>query len=161
MNMLKKYLKFCYTFEGRLNRKTFVFNFLGLYLLIFICGIFAFVFVPFYNKSTDYSRIVFLAVMIGVFIFGILPVITGIISIQVRRLHDLNVSGKWLLLIFPLLGAGNVIIDKGINLQLSHSFVLGVTAMNVILTLLFLIWLIFIKGTVGDNKYGPDPLVSS
>jgi len=51
------------------------------------------------------------------------------LAVEIRRLHDTNRSGWWLLIAFvPFLGA-----------------------------LLLLIWFCF-KGTAGDNKYGADPL---
>lgn len=50
-------------------------------------------------------------------------------AVEVRRLHDIDKSGWWLLLAFiPLIGA-----------------------------LILLYWFIG-KGTEGENKYGPDPL---
>lgn len=51
------------------------------------------------------------------------------IAVSVRRLHDLNRSGWWLLVFFiPLLGI-----------------------------VLLVVWFIG-RGTVGGNRYGPDPL---
>jgi uncharacterized membrane protein YhaH (DUF805 family) len=67
-------------------------------------------------------------------IYGPLQLITALgllipgIAVAVRRLHDQDKSGWWLLLIFiPLLGA------------------------------LALIVFMFLEGTKGDNQYGPDP----
>jgi uncharacterized membrane protein YhaH (DUF805 family) len=63
-----------------------------------------------------------------VFTFG-LVVLTPGIAIGVRRLHDLDRSGWWLLLAFiPLIGA-----------------------------IILLIWHCT-KGTAGPNRFGPDPL---
>jgi len=51
------------------------------------------------------------------------------LAVEIRRLHDTNHSGWWLFIaIVPIIGP-----------------------------LLLLYWFI-IKGTSGDNKYGPDPL---
>jgi uncharacterized membrane protein YhaH (DUF805 family) len=50
------------------------------------------------------------------------------IAVSVRRLHDIDRTGWWLLLVFTIIGA----------------FVL-------------LYWA-FVKGTDGVNRYGPDPL---
>jgi uncharacterized membrane protein YhaH (DUF805 family) len=66
-----------------------------------------------------------------IFNFG-LVVLTPGIAIGVRRLHDLDRSGWWLLLMFiPLIGA-----------------------------IILLIWHCT-KGTDGPNRFGPDPLASS
>jgi uncharacterized membrane protein YhaH (DUF805 family) len=50
------------------------------------------------------------------------------LSIAVRRLHDLDRTGWWLLIIFTLIGI-----------------------------LVLLIWLCM-RGTMGANRFGPDPL---
>jgi len=49
----------------------------------------------------------------------------------IRRLHDINISGLWLLLAFIP-----------------------------VLNIFFVLFLFFKKGTIGDNRYGPDPLAS-
>lgn len=66
------------------------------------------------------------------------------ISLSVRRLHDLNKSGWWLLL--PLV-------------CLPIFLIVPVLAMLVILGIgvLFLVWYCT-RGTAGDNRFGPDPL---
>lgn len=51
------------------------------------------------------------------------------IGVSIRRLHDLDKSGWWLLLVFlPLIGA-----------------------------LVLLYWFVH-RGSVGDNQFGPDPV---
>jgi uncharacterized membrane protein YhaH (DUF805 family) len=61
-------------------------------------------------------------------IFG-LAIIIPSIAVGVRRLHDLDKSGWWYLLIFvPVIGA------------------------------LILIYFFIQRGTVGQNRFGPDPL---
>ena len=52
------------------------------------------------------------------------------LAVSVRRLHDLDRSGWWMLLIFTLIGI-----------------------------ILLIIW-DCIKGTAGPNRFGPDPLAS-
>ncbi|MBN8828802.1 MAG: DUF805 domain-containing protein [Sphingobacteriia bacterium] len=57
--------------------------------------------------------------------------ITPTVSVSVRRLHDINKSGKWLLLaLFPIIG-----------------------------WIILFIWSIK-KGDEGDNEFGSDPLKS-
>ena len=74
------------------------------------------------------------------------------LAVVVRRLHDVNKSGKLLLLILiPLL----LIILAGI----SGIFVL--VGIMVLVALALSIWIIVLqctKGTDGPNKYGEDPL---
>jgi len=61
-------------------------------------------------------------------LFGLAVLLPGI-AIAVRRLHDLDRSGWWILLVFiPLIGA-----------------------------IVLLIWYCS-RGTAGPNRFGPDPL---
>ena len=62
-------------------------------------------------------------------LFGIL--VTWIsIAVGIKRFHDRNKSGVWILIIFvPLIGSLWYLIECG-----------------------------FLKGTTGPNNYGPDPL---
>ncbi len=63
-------------------------------------------------------------------LFGLATFLPSI-AIGVRRLHDLDRSGWWLLLVFiPLIGA-----------------------------IVLLIWYCA-KGTAGPNRFGPDPLAT-
>ena len=72
------------------------------------------------------------------------------ISILWRRLHDLNLPG-WPCLIFVVIGALAEMPE--ISGQMSEAiyifkiplFIIGIV-------------LLFVRGTVGPNKYGPDPL---
>ena len=75
----------------------------------------------------------FVDTSIGLYIF--IPILIVIIlmtianiSISVRRLHDLDMSGWWLLIVFTIIG------------------------------ILLLVYWFCLSGTPGDNKYGRDPL---
>ena len=103
-----------FTLKGRANRKKY---FLQILIPSFISG---------------FGNVMVLSASEGTAGFGALIFLTGsILTIfpAVRRLHDLNVSGWYLLLwLVPLV-----------------NFILGLT-------------LLFKKGTDGTNQYGPDPL---
>ena len=68
-----------------------------------------------------------LYIFIPILIVSILMTIASI-SISVRRLHDLDMSGWWLLIAFTIIG------------------------------ILLLVYWFCLSGTPGDNKYGRDPL---
>ncbi len=99
-----------FTTEGRLNRWRFFTKNLKLLIMIFIGGIVA-------GLSSFLGGLIFLAAAIG-----------GV-EITVRRLHDLNKTGRLAILTF-------------------------IPYVNVV----FGLYLFFAKGTDGDNKYGRDPL---
>ena len=113
--IIKKYAKF----EGRANRPQYWYfvltQFLAFFILELLCVI------PFVNI------IAFLALLV----LGLGLIVPGI-AVSVRRLHDTNKSGWWLLLCFvPFVGA--------------------------IVILVFMC----LEGTKGANKYGDEPVVEN
>jgi uncharacterized membrane protein YhaH (DUF805 family) len=80
-------------------------------------------------------------------------------AIGIKRLHDRNKSGWYLLLFYVLpmvLFLGSVMIGM---LPDGPSIIAGVMAF---LSLAILLWTFIelgcLRGTIGQNKYGPDPL---
>ena len=113
--IIKKYAKF----EGRANRPQYWYfvltQFLAFFILELLCVI------PFVNI------IAFLALLV----LGLGLIVPGI-AVAVRRLHDTNRSGWWLLLCFvPFVGS--------------------------IVILVFMC----LEGTKGANKYGDEPVVEN
>lgn len=113
--IIKKYAKF----EGRANRPQYWYfvltQFLAFFILELLCVI------PFVNI------IAFLALLV----LGLGLIVPGI-AVAVRRLHDTNKSGWWLLLCFvPFVGS--------------------------IVILVFMC----LEGTKGANKYGDEPVVEN
>lgn len=113
--IIKKYAKF----EGRANRPQYWYfvltQFLAFFILELLCVI------PFVNI------IAFLALLV----LGLGLIVPGI-AVSVRRLHDTNRSGWWLLLCFvPFVGS--------------------------IVILVFMC----LEGTKGANKYGDEPVVEN
>ena len=102
-------------------------------------------------------------------IFMLLNVIVGLavlisgIAVGLKRLHDRNKSGWWLILFYllpgllfgvgmfmSLAGIMGADISSGSGVLLSFlGFVIGIWA---------LVELGCLRGTVGPNQYGPDPL---
>ena len=110
-----------FSFKGRLNRKRFI---LRSIVISIINAILAAVLCRHLGDSAILA--VFVAISFVGFVAGL--------SLNVRRLHDLNHSGFFCLL-----------------LLIPFSFF-------IIIDFFLLIYLIFFKGTEGDNQYGPDPL---
>lgn len=110
------------SFDGRLNRGAMILRslFLGSVLGLLEVGL----------GSIAASTPSIIAAMFGVIVFGLLVVqIVASLSLIVRRLHDLETNGWWILLTFI----------PYVNLFLS-------------------IYICFIRGTKGANRYGADPL---
>ncbi|MDO4921763.1 MAG: zinc-ribbon domain-containing protein [Phascolarctobacterium sp.] len=111
------------SFEGRLNREDYIYKNIFLMVVTFIILAIVDEFVDeYYMGALDYA-ICFLACVV------ILLNIVANCSLNIRRLHDLNLSGWWALL-------------------------LGVPVLNGLLCL----YLVFVKGTNGANNYGKDLL---
>ena len=84
-------------------------------------------------------------------LIGLVLLVPGI-AVGVRRLHDTNRSGWWLLIpgIPYLLTA--VLFASG-NLVLA-----GILSIVALIGAIILLVLFVLEGTKGPNKYGPDPL---
>ena len=104
------------TTQGRMSRTSFWLYFVAMFAIFFLYGAAL--------NVIEISEVVQL--IIG---FALLPFLLIGIIVQIKRLHDLNMSGWFLLLnLIPCLGG-----------------------------LILLILCGFSKGTPGPNKYGPDP----
>ena len=113
--IIKKYAKF----EGRANRTQYWYfvltEILAFFILVDLCVI------PFVNIIAGLALLV---LWLGLIVPGI--------AVAVRRLHDTNRSGWWLLLCFvPFVGA-----------------------------IVLLVWMCS-EGTKGANKYGDEPVVEN
>jgi uncharacterized membrane protein YhaH (DUF805 family) len=84
----------------------------------------------------------------------VVPILISGFAIGVRRLHDRNRSG-WLILLFYLGPAMPDAIDRHTDFA-PLSFALELAGL--IIAIWALVELGFLRGTVGPNQYGPDPL---
>jgi uncharacterized membrane protein YhaH (DUF805 family) len=104
------------TTKGRISRSTF---------WIFLIFLNALLFVGFLSKSESVPEVV--TATLGLLMFPVL--IVGIIM-QIKRWHDRDKSGWWVLINFiPIVGGLWCLVECG-----------------------------FLKGTDGPNRFGPDPL---
>ncbi|MDD2916373.1 MAG: DUF805 domain-containing protein [Candidatus Gracilibacteria bacterium] len=137
---MKKYIQELFSLKARYNRKKFLIKkitLVGFYLLILIALAIPYALIDVVN-SIQIGPVPPLVgtILLGikeilklVAIFSIFIILMGSIFIDVKRLRDLNKS-HWLI-------------------------ILGFVP---VINLLFFIYIIFFKGTIGPNKYGPDPL---
>lgn len=87
-------------------------------------------------------------------LFGLLIIIPGI-SVAVRRLHDLNKSGWWLLSPYLILLIGFIGIVATVEDGEAAGW-LWFTGLGGIAVLVMSIWLLFARGTAGTNRYGDE-----
>ncbi len=98
----------------------------------------------FFNFSTLFL------VIAGMIAFAM--IVSGCV-VGIKRLHDRDKSGWWLLLFYLLSGVLDVI---GMTGKLPFLFELG----SVGISIWALVELGFLRGTAGANQYGPDPLAA-
>ncbi len=109
------------TFSGRARRKEYWFWFLFSFVSIIVVSIIDKNL--FLGNAYGKNGPLYTIFLLGTFLPGL--------SVFIRRLHDLDKSGWWaLILIIPVIG-----------------FIVGI------------VWA-SMKGTVGDNRFGPDTLAS-
>ncbi len=142
-NIVKNY----FTFSGRLNRKPFFMNTATLLAL----SIFLILYIITVEPSLKADPHHFGANVRRYLIFWVvyIPLIIAGISLMVRRLHDMNMSGWWAVLSVGAFLGGTDFGNTGMNLIASA---LGVVAQ------MFNIVLLVRRGTRGANRYGEDPI---
>ena len=119
MELLEK----IYTIQGRLNRLRFWKYYVGWLLFSTLTGLILGFFLGFLTTDPK-SLLVTVPTGIWSFMAGV-----GTIMINIRRLHDLDKSGWWLLV-----------------------------ALVPFVNIIFLLYLWLAPGTVGRNRFGSDPL---
>lgn len=125
---LNKYV----TFSGRASRSEYWYFALFVFLVALVLGGIGFASMNFDTQQPTVVSYIFFGAL-GIFYLGVfLPTISAL----VRRFHDRNMSGWWVLGLI-LLG---MIPFVGFLASIA-SFVITV-----------------LKGTDGDNRFGPDPL---
>jgi uncharacterized membrane protein YhaH (DUF805 family) len=155
--MIKEYLEFYFSFNGRATRYDFNIR----YALVACVG-------AIIAYTADFIRLggmVFFnpSALVISNTFSLLAFIAGF-AVTCRRLHDMNISGWWQILAYfaPASFAGIFIVSVGMAIlanPLAAGF--GGFAAILIALIVYLLYFIFLsakRGTVGPNKYGPDPL---
>lgn len=140
--MFGEWLELLFGFRGRINRAkywlTFLIYFIALFALFFL-------FQLIFSFPTD------LLGTILIFAIPVIPIVISSIAVAIKRLHDRNKSGWWLLVFYFLPG----VIDKvGAHTAVELAFRL----VSVAISIWALVELGFLRGTPGTNRYGPDPL---
>ena len=132
MNSIPVWFRIC--FGTRINRQRFflyqlAFSICFLLLVISLILTLAAPIAAFHIASASYITKSFFLCFLVVLVLIIVYALAFDFSLTVRRLHDLDKSWTWIFLCFiPIIGW------------------------------LFLLYLLFAKGTIGTNKYGTDPL---
>jgi uncharacterized membrane protein YhaH (DUF805 family) len=87
-------------------------------------------------------------------IFGLIIILPGL-AVAVRRLHDLNKSGWWLLAPYGIMLIGLIGIAATVEEGRAALWVWGIV-LGGVAALVMSIWMIFTRGTVGSNRFGDE-----
>ena len=132
-------------FSGRINRAKF-------WLAALIYCVFFFAVIGIAMALSSSMNAVF-----GAAIVAYIPLIVSGLAVGIKRLHDRNKSGWWLLLFYaaPLLLNLVSAYALGDETDIAHQVVLFISfAINI----WALVELGCLRGTIGQNQYGSDPL---
>ena len=107
-----------------------------------------------FTPITPLNTSIFLTLAVLAFAIFVL-MIWLFVSVLVRRLHDRNWSGWWAI---PVLLASLVpnLLDRVEDVRLEVE--LPLLTVLAIISLWSLVELGFLRGTAGENRFGPDPL---
>jgi uncharacterized membrane protein YhaH (DUF805 family) len=129
-----------FSFSGRVNRKPYWLTSIAILLLIFILVV-----------------ILFSLMDVGVSMFVVLgllyiPLLWIAFALGAKRLHDRNKSAWWLLLFYVLPSILSNLADQSSGLGLLLLLI------STAISIWAFVELGCLRGTIGANRFGPDPL---
>jgi uncharacterized membrane protein YhaH (DUF805 family) len=134
-----------FSFQGRLNRKPYWLTNIAVAVGVIILVAIAIVMV---GERRFAEAFLTMAILIILYI----PLFWVSLALGAKRLHDRNKSAWWLVLFYVAPG-----VASGIGDQMEYlGFVLHLVAFAI--TVWAFVELGCLRGTVGPNQYGPDPL---
>ena len=151
-----------FTFTGRINRAKYwlaLAIYLAITVLLIAIGLIMFgsSLLAIGDEETDDIVVGLLSRGIGFTLIVLVVYIPMVISgfmVGIKRLHDRDKSGWWLLVFYVLPGVLNTIGES----LAAGGLIFSLASLAV--SLWALVELGFLRGTAGPNRYGPDPLAS-
>ena len=150
-----------FTYTGRINRAKYwlaLVIYLAITVVLIAIGLIMFgnSLLALGEEETDEIVVALLSRGIGftlIVLVVYIPMMVSGFMVGIKRLHDRDKSGWWLLVFYVLPGALNAI---GETLAAGWIFSLASFAVSI----WALVELGVLRGTTGPNRYGPDPLAS-
>ena len=145
-------------FSGRINRGKYWFGVVFWMLAYLVAWIVVFAVIG--SRAPDFSSdnvgAIIAALGMGLLILVVvtIPMLISGFAIGIKRLHDRNKSGWWILLFYFGPGVlGSLAMTSG-----TDAAVLVLNLASFAIAIWGLVELGFLRGTVGPNQYGTDPL---
>ncbi len=137
-----EWIDLLFGFRGRINRAKYWLTFVIYFIALFVLYV---RFSLFFSFPAD------LLGFLLIFAVPVIPITVSSIAVAIKRLHDRNKSGWWLLVFYLLPGViGNIGPYTGLDIVFQLA--------SLALSIWALVELGFLRGTSGGNRYGPDPL---
>lgn len=133
-----------FSFEGRLNRKPYWLTNIAVGVVVILLVILA---VVMFGERAFAAFGLTMALLVILYI----PLIWVSLALGAKRLHDRDKSAWWLVLFYVVPG-----ILSSLANQMEFGFVLHLVSFAI--TVWAFVELGCLRGTVGPNRYGPDPL---
>lgn len=101
--------------------------------------------------------------------FPLVPMLLGLLFcaylglpmlfISVRRMHDIGISGLWILapILLAFICAAIIILNEKFGYSIPSNIADFLMILAGVIQVLILFASVFVKGSAGDNKYGPNP----
>ena len=138
-----------FSFAGRINRAKYWFVVLITFIISMVAVIFALTMISALGEA---GYMVAIAIGIAVFVFSVwIGIAAG-----VKRLHDREKSGWWLLLFYLVPSVLN-----GMSTTMSDTGRILVALVGFVISVWGFVELACLKGTTGANTYGADPLAAT
>jgi uncharacterized membrane protein YhaH (DUF805 family) len=139
-------MQLLFSFQGRLNRKPYWMAVIATMVIIILLLLVALVMIR-------EHRFEFAGLTMAILVILYVPLVWIGLAIGAKRLHDRDKSAWWLIVFYAMPGilsaVGNQMEDVGFMVLHVISFAISVWAF---------VELGCLRGTVGPNRYGPDPL---
>lgn len=148
-------LALLFSFQGRINRAKF-----WLAILVYVVASFLiFLLLGAVGEAFDIDASMATYYVVAAIIY--IPILISGIAVGIKRLHDRNKSGWWLLFFYLAPWALNGIgwaLGGGAEEDGASVVNLFFSVASFAISIWMLVELGFLRGTVGPNQYGPDPL---
>jgi uncharacterized membrane protein YhaH (DUF805 family) len=144
-----KFVHLLFGFQGRISRANF-----WLSMLIWFVFIFVVLLLGVLITSS-------LSLLLGMMVIIYIPIVVSSIAVGIKRLHDREKTGWWLLLFYgaPSLSLlVSLIAESPDETDSTPVVVLVLQYLSFAVLLWALFELGFLRGTIGGNAFGPDPL---
>jgi uncharacterized membrane protein YhaH (DUF805 family) len=145
-----------FSFQGRVNRAQYWLVAL-IYLAVFIvCFVLTFIGLGISSAISSTGALISY-LLVAIFVIVSLLAIWSSIAVGIKRLHDRDQSGWWMLIFWEVSTIVSLLQETAA--APSSKFILGIGSLAV--TVWVIVELGCLRGTQGPNRFGSDPLEAS